>query len=47
VNVTLLIVSFGRAIKTLLDEVRRTPTWLVGMMLAVVICGTILAQLLR
>lgn len=43
-NVGLLIVSFGRAILALIDEVRRTPLWVTALMLAIVIGGILVAQ---
>lgn len=42
---TLLMVSLWRGMKLLLDEVRRTSTGLVVIMLLVVVIGTIIAEL--
>lgn len=43
----ILAVSFWRGVMLLIDEVRRTPTALVAMMLTMVITGTLIALLLH
>lgn len=41
----ILVVSFFKGIMLLIDEVRRTPTAWVGIMLTVVVTGTLIAIL--
>lgn len=41
----ILLISFARGFLALVDEVRRTPTGLVFIMLVVVIVGTLAATL--
>lgn len=41
----ILVITFWRGLLAIIDEVRRTPTGLVLIMLAVVVVGTIFASL--
>lgn len=46
-DIGLLAISFWRAIWSVVDEVRRTPTWIPVTMTAVVIVGTLIALSIR